>query len=70
MENQKVRIDFATEYILWTEEKLNMVPFCDEFKFNLFGSGGKGYVRRKNGKSLYPQCVKKTEIYCHDSQVW
>ena len=61
--NQKVRLDFATEYILWTEEQWNMVHFSDESKFNLFGSDGKRFVRRKNGERLSPQCVKKTEIW-------
>ena len=33
--NQKVRLDFATEHILWTEEQWNMVHFSEESKFNL-----------------------------------
>ena len=37
-----------------------MVHFSDEFKFNLFGSDGKKFVRRKNGERLSPQCVQKT----------
>ena len=61
--NQKVRLDFATEYIMWTEEQWNMVHFSDEYKFNLFGSDGKRFVRRKNGERLSPQCVKETEIW-------
>ena len=36
--NQKFRLDFATEHILWTEEQWNIVHFTDESKFNLFGS--------------------------------
>ena len=58
--NQKVRLDFATEHILGTEEQWNMVHFCDESKFNLFTSDGKRFVRRKNEERLSPQCVKKT----------
>ena len=58
--NQKVRLDFAIEHILWTEEQWNMVPFSDEYKFNLYGSDGKTFVRYKNGECLSPQCVKKT----------
>ena len=58
--NQKVRLDFTTEHILWTEEQWNMVHFSDESKFNLFGSDGKRFVRRKNGERLSPQCGKKT----------
>ena len=58
--NQKFRFDFAIEHILWTEEQWNMVYFSDESKFNLFGSDGNRFVRRKNGERLSPQCVKKT----------
>ena len=58
--NQKARLDFATEYIVWTEEQWNMVPFRDEYKFNLYGSDDKKFVRSKNGERLSPQCVKKT----------
>ena len=58
--NQKVRLDFNTEHIVWTEEQWNMVHFRDDSKFNLFGSDGKRFVRRKNGEHLSPQCVKKT----------
>ena len=57
--NQKVRLDFATEHIVWTEEQWNMVHFSDKSKVNIFGSDGKNFVRRKNRESL-PQCVKKT----------
>ena len=32
----------------------------DEFKFNLFGSDDKRFARRKNGKRLSLQCIKKT----------
>ena len=59
--NQKVRLDFVTEHILWTEEQWNMVNFSDESKFNLFESDGKMFVRRKKEEHLSPQCVKKTD---------
>ena len=51
---------FATEHILWTEEQWIILHFRDESKFNLFGSNGKRFVKRKNGELLFPQCVKKT----------
>ena len=44
--NKKIHLDFTTEHIMWTEEQWNMVHFSDECKFNLFGSGGKKFVRR------------------------
>ena len=37
-----------------------MVHFSEESKFNLFGSDGKRFVRRKNGEHLSSQCIKKT----------
>ena len=58
--NQEVRLYFATEHIVWTEEQWNMVDFSDESKFNLFGSDSKKFVSRKNGERLSSQCVKKT----------
>ena len=58
--NLKVRLDFATEHIVWKEEQLNMVDFSDESKFNSFGSDGKKFVGRKNGEPLSPQWVNKT----------
>ena len=58
--NQKVRLDFATEHIMWTEEQWNIVPFSEESKFDLFGSDGKRFVRCKIGERLSPQCIKKT----------
>ena len=48
--NQKVRLDFATEFILLTEEQWNMVHFSDESKFNFLRSDGKRFIRRKNGE--------------------
>ena len=52
--NQKVHLVFAKEHILWTEEQWNMVHFSDESAFNVFGSDGRRFVRRKNGGCLYP----------------
>ena len=58
--NQRVRLEFAKEHILWIEEQWNMVHFSDDSKFNLFGSDGKGFVKRKNEECLSSQWVKKT----------
>ena len=57
--NQKVHLDYTTERIVWTEEQWNMVHFSYESKFNLFGSDGKRFVRRKNGERLSLQCITK-----------
>ena len=57
--NQKVSLDFATEHIVWTEEQCNMVHFSDESKFNLCGSDGMGFVRRKNGNAYLLNGLRK-----------
>ena len=47
------------------------VIFSDESKFNLFGSDGKQYCRRRPGKELEPQNVKKTVKHGRGSiMVW
>ena len=55
--NQKVRLGFTIEHIVWTEEEWNVDHFSDKSKFNLFGSDGKWFVRRKNEERLSCQCV-------------
>ena len=57
--NQKVRLDFTTEHIAWTEEQWKVIHFSNESKFNLFGSDVKKFVRRNNRERLSPQCVEK-----------
>ena len=57
--NQKVRLDFATEPILWTEEQQNMVPFSDESKFNLLGSDGKRFARQKTWNAYLLNALRK-----------
>ena len=42
--NQKVRLEFATKHIAWTEEQWNIVHVSDESKFNLFGSDCKRFI--------------------------
>ena len=44
-----------------------MAHFSDESKFNLFGSGGKMFVRHKNRKNLSPQCIKNTMKFGRES---
>lgn len=58
--NQKARIDFATEHVIWTDAQWDAVHFSDESKFNVFGSDGNCYVRRRTGERLSLRCVKKT----------
>ena len=57
--NQKARLNFAAEHV-WSEEQWSQVHFSDESKFNVLGSDGRNYVRRKIGERLNVKCVKKT----------
>lgn len=58
--NQKRRLQFAQEHVIWTDDQWSKVHFSDESKFNVIGSDGKSYVRRKIGERLSVNCVKKT----------
>ena len=62
--NQKVRLDFATDNVVWIEEQWNIVHFCGESKFNLFGSDGKKFVRRKKwGTLIFSMRLENYEIW-------
>ena len=41
--NKMGRLKFATEHVIWTEEKWDCVPFNDESKFNLFSCDGRRF---------------------------
>ena len=58
--NQKARLKFSIEHVVWTEDQWSSVHFSDESKFNVLGSDGRNYVRRKTGERLSVNCVKKT----------
>ena len=36
------------------------VVWSDEYKFNLFGSDGRVYIRRRAGEDYLPECVQST----------
>ena len=57
--NQKARLDSITKHIVWTDEKWNMSHFSFKSKFNLFGSNGKRFVRRKMGNAYLPNIFRK-----------
>jgi transposase len=58
--NQKLRLLFAQSHIVWTDDQWSRVHFSDESKFNVIGSDGRCYVRRKIEERLSVNCVKKT----------
>lgn len=62
---------WADEHGDWEEEDWRMVSFADESKFNLFGSDGRQYCRRRPNEELLPRNVKKTVKHGGGSlQVW
>ena len=60
--NRKRRLHFAQNHILW-DANLWSKLFLDKSKFNLFGSDGKTFVRRKKGERFEEKCTKKTKIW-------
>lgn len=55
--NKTRRLQFATRHVIWSQEKWQTVHFSDEFKFMLYGSDGKTYIRRNVGEKLSPKCI-------------
>ena len=69
--NQKARVKYAQEHVVWSKEQWEKVHFSDESKYNLYGSDGKIYVRRRKNERLSVNCVKKTVKYGGGSiMVW
>lgn len=58
--NRKMRLDFASNYILKEEDYWSDVIFCDESKFNLFGSDGRPRVWRKVNEALKCENLRPT----------
>ncbi|TFY52255.1 hypothetical protein EVG20_g10630 [Dentipellis fragilis] len=52
------RRKWAEGFIGWKVSKWKRVWFADESKFNLFGSDGRMYCRRRPGEELVPRNVK------------
>lgn len=52
------RLAWAIEHREWTQDDWNKVCFLDESKFNLVGSDGMRWCRRKDGDALKDQYVK------------
>ena len=58
--NKFARLQYAKEHVIWSTDQWEKVHFSDESKFNVFGSDGRQFVRRRIGERLSPKCVKKT----------
>lgn len=60
LKNRKARLAFARQHLHRTPEQWRNVLFSDESKFNMFGSDGKLYVRRRPHEEFDPKCTKKS----------
>ena len=58
--NKMSQMKFATEYITWTEEQWDCVPFSDESKFDLFGCDWRRFIQHRPKKQYSPQCTKSS----------
>ncbi|KAF7340588.1 Transcription factor [Mycena sanguinolenta] len=54
------RLTWAEDMLELTADDWRDVIFSDESKFNLFGSDGKQYCRRRVGEELEPRNIRKT----------
>ena len=58
--HKTARLNWAKERKDWTLNEWNKVIWSDESKYNLFGSDGRVYVRRRVGEELLPECIHQT----------
>ena len=55
-----IRLNWAKEHKNWSVHDWNMVIWSDESKFNLFGSDGRVYIRRRIREDFHPDCIQQT----------
>ena len=58
--HKTIRLNWAKEHNDWSVDDWYRVIWSDESKFNLFGSDGRVYVRRKAGEDFLPECIQQT----------
>lgn len=58
--NVRKRLQFAREHLSWTLEQWHQVLWTDEFKFELFGTKRRVYVRRSPGERYRKECLLPT----------
>ena len=54
----------------WTSTDWENVIFSDESKFDLFGSDGMQYVRRRSGERVKANCIQKTVKHPASQMMW
>ena len=64
------KLKWAKDHRDWTVEQWRSVIFSDESKFNMHGSDGKTYVRRRPGESFAQECLKRTVKHPQGQMVW
>ena len=58
--HRSLRLKWAMERKDWNMDKWYKIVWSDESKFNLFGSDGRVYIRRRVGEDYLPECVQST----------
>ena len=58
--HRQLRLQWAKERKNWGMDQWYKVVWSDESKFNLFGSDGRVYSKRRVGKDYLPECVQST----------
>ena len=64
------RLSWAKQHVSWTMDQWNSVIFSDDSKFNLYGSDGKRYVRRRKNEAFHPDCISPTVKFPVGQMVW
>lgn len=64
------RLKWAKAHCKWTAEQWNRVIFSDESKFNMHGSDGVQYVRRRSGEELHPDCITTAVKHPQGQMLW
>ncbi len=60
VKNRKKRLQWARDHSSWEAKDWRKVLWSDESKFNMFGSDGLVYIRRRVGEEYHPRCTVRT----------
>lgn len=67
---RKARLDWAKRHRHWSSNDWAKVIFSDESKFNLHGTDGIEFVRRRTGEEFHPDCLHSTVKHPLGQMVW
>ena len=68
--NKMSKWKFATEHVIWTEEKWDCVYFSDESKFNLFGCDGRRFVQHSCARNNIRLSALKAALDLEEEVWW